>query len=115
MLALVFQLLLSANSAPMSDAQLQAVMHRANLRYDANDYAAALQGYMAAYVAKPMPVLLLRMGRCHKALGQHEAALNYFQGYLREERDPQVRAGIELLVREEEEAVRKERQHVLAT
>jgi tetratricopeptide (TPR) repeat protein len=60
----------------------------------------ALALYSKAYELYPAPALLFNLGQCHKNLGHLDRALFFFQGYLRDQPNPQNRAAVDKLVAE---------------
>lgn len=67
------------------------------------DRAAAL--YAEAYELHPVAPLLFNLGQCHRKLGNHQRAIYFFEGYLREAGDAPNRALVVDLIREERRAV----------
>jgi tetratricopeptide (TPR) repeat protein len=66
------------------------------------DRAAAL--YTRAYELHPVAPLLFNLGQCHRKLGNHERAIYFFEGYLREAPDARNRALVVDLIREQRRA-----------
>jgi tetratricopeptide (TPR) repeat protein len=62
----------------------------------------ALASYQAAFEAKPLPGFLFNIAQCHRKLGHHQQALEFYRRYLT--LDPQTgnRATVEGLIAEEE-------------
>ncbi|HET6613264.1 MAG TPA: hypothetical protein VFG83_14805 [Kofleriaceae bacterium] len=64
------------------DVAARAHFSAAEGRYKAGDYAAAAREYLAAYAAKPMPVLLLNAAQAFRLLGDKRAALANYQKFV---------------------------------
>jgi tetratricopeptide (TPR) repeat protein len=67
------------------------------------DRAAAL--YAQAYELYPVPPLLFNLGQCHRKLDNHERAIYFFEGYLREAPEARNRALVVDLIREQRRAI----------
>jgi tetratricopeptide (TPR) repeat protein len=77
--------------AGKSDARskAKAAVARAQVDYKLGRFQDALEGYRRAYELYQAPLLLFDMGQCHRALGDSEKAIFFFEGYLREETKPE--------------------------
>jgi len=75
-----------AQAAPDPILVKKAKVHveQARLAYNLGKFDEALRGYEAAYRLVPMPGLLFNLGQCHRHAGNHERAIFFFDGYLRE-------------------------------
>lgn len=50
--------------------------------YEREEFALALEAFMAAREAYPMAGFLFNIGQCHRNLGRHEQAISFFGRYL---------------------------------
>jgi hypothetical protein len=84
--AILLALLFSSSPGWSDDATEAARRHfkRGQRAYNAGRYADALKSFERAYRLKPLPGFLFNLGQCHRKLGHHERALEYFSRYLRE-------------------------------
>lgn len=73
-------------------AQAKLEVDKAALHYRLGRFEEALASYTRAYELFNAPALLFNIGQCHKNLKNHERAIFFFQGYLREETNPEKRA-----------------------
>ncbi len=90
--------------------EARAHFNQAQTHYNLGRFERALEEYARAYELYPAPALLFNMGQCHRQLGNHERAVFFFRGYLRETEDEAGRAEVEELVVESEAALEAERQ-----
>jgi tetratricopeptide (TPR) repeat protein len=65
-------------------AQARAQVKKAQLDYKLARFEQALAEYSRAYELYPTPALLFNLGQCHRNLKNHERAIFFFEGYLRE-------------------------------
>jgi hypothetical protein len=79
-------------------AEAKVEFEKAQLHYRLGRFEDALQAYSRAYELFNAPALLFNIGQCHKNLQNHERAIFFFEGYLREETDPEKRALAEELI-----------------
>jgi tetratricopeptide (TPR) repeat protein len=63
-------------------------------------FADALAAYSRAYEVAPLPGFLFNIGQCHRMLGNHERAVFFYQGYLREKPDAKNRAAVDKLIQD---------------
>src|SRR6185503_12674691 len=61
-----------------------------------------------AYELYPAPAFLFNIGQCHKNLKNYERAIFFFEGYLREEKNPDKRALAEALLAESKAGLEKQ-------
>lgn len=79
--------------APQAAAQegveerAQALYAEGETAYAAENYESALESFIAAYELIPVPGLLFNIGQCHRKLGHHQEAADFFKRYLIEETD----------------------------
>lgn len=76
----------------------------ATAQYSAQQYAAALVEYEAAYADFPDPALLFNIAQCHRKLGHNKEAVDYYRRYLHEEPSSPKKAEIEKHIAELERA-----------
>jgi tetratricopeptide (TPR) repeat protein len=62
----------------------EAVMARAGERYEAKDYAGAIEDFKRAYEIKPVSNLLYNIARTYEKLGQFEEAVTYYERFVNE-------------------------------
>jgi tetratricopeptide (TPR) repeat protein len=96
---------------PRAEAKIE--VERAALNYRLGRFEEALQSYARAYELFNAPVLLFNMGQCHKNLKHYERAIFFFQGYLREETNPEKRALAEELLAKSRADLEKQRQELV--
>ncbi|HOX44315.1 MAG TPA: tetratricopeptide repeat protein [Myxococcota bacterium] len=63
-------------------------------------FADALAAYSRAYEVAPLPGFLFNIGQCHRMLGNHERAVFFYQGYLREKPEAKNRAAVARLIQD---------------
>ena len=120
--ALALALLLAATgsavaqpaSPPQSEAARKAEAKRlaeeATSKYNLGQFQAALDGYSKAYETFPAASLLFNLGQCHRSLGNHERAVFFYEGYLREKPNAPNRDVVEELLVEERTSLTKQRE-----
>jgi tetratricopeptide (TPR) repeat protein len=64
------------------EARAAAHFEHGRARFDAGDFDAAIDAYMAAYALVPAPALLFNVGLAYRAKGDAHAAIDFFQRYL---------------------------------
>jgi len=105
-LLLVLVCLTSSNLlAAEADEAMSRDLYETGVRaYSEGRYQHALAAFAAAYDVAQVPGLLFNIGQCHRQLGNHEAAVEYYERYLKEEPDvPEIAA----LLAEERELLAK--------
>lgn len=125
--ALAFLLLLAAGAAgtavaqpaaPQSEAARKAEAKRladdATRKYNLGQFKEALDGYSKAYESFPAASLLFNLGQCHRSLGNHERAVFFYEGYLREKPNAPNRDLVEELLVEERASLTKQREEEAA-
>jgi tetratricopeptide (TPR) repeat protein len=119
LLALVISLVLPrpALSAESHDpkAEARAEVAKATRNYKLGRFEEALAAYTRAYELFDTPALLFNIAQCHKNLRNHERAIFFFQGYLREETDPKRRALAEDLLAKSRAELQRQRNEPLPT
>jgi tetratricopeptide (TPR) repeat protein len=115
LIALASRTLPAAASGDEKDARAAAKIEveKAALHYRLGRFEDALDAYTRAYELFNAPVLLFNIGQCHKNLKHYERAIFFFQGYLREETNPEKRALAEELVIKSRADLEKQRQEVV--
>jgi hypothetical protein len=88
--------------------QARAEFDKAQIQYKVGHFQDALDGYSRAYELFPAPAFLFNIGQCHKNLKNYERAIFFFEGYLREEKNPDKRALAESLLAESKAGLEKQ-------
>src|SRR5262245_42007516 len=78
----------------------KAFVEEGALAYQLGRFTEALAAYEKAYEAERLPALLFNIGQCHKMLGDHERAIFFFEGFLRERPEAKSRPLVETLIAE---------------
>jgi tetratricopeptide (TPR) repeat protein len=92
------------------EERAQALYAEGEAAYAGGNYESALESFNAAYELIPVPGLLFNIGQCHRKLGHHEQAADYFKRYLVEETDEiGNRAEVKELAAEEAKLAEEER------
>lgn len=73
-----------AQYEPVLMKKAKAHVDVARVAYNLGKFDEALRGYEAAYRLVPMPALLFNIAQCYRHAGDHERAVFFFDGYLRE-------------------------------
>ena len=89
---------LAAEAHTSKRAEAKAEFEKAQLHYRLGRFEEALKAYTRAYELFNAPALLFNIGQCHKNLQNHERAIFFFEGYLREETNAEKRALAEELI-----------------
>lgn len=101
-------------AAPQSEAARKAEAKRlaedATRKYNLGQFKEALDGYSKAYETFPAASLLFNLGQCHRSLGNHERAVFFYEGYLREKPNAPNRDVVEELLVEERASLTKQRE-----
>lgn len=108
-LCLVLVLAFVPRIALADKQQAVPLVQQADKDYKLGRFAEALDGYTRAYELFPAPALLFNIGQCHRNLGQHERAVFFFRGFLRDNPSSPNRAVVEELIKESEAALERER------
>lgn len=82
--AIVAALVGSPINAQADRARAKKHFKAGQLHYKLGRFKEALKAFSTAYEAEPMAAFLYNVGQCHKNLGNHERAIFFFEGYLRE-------------------------------
>ncbi len=91
----------SENDACMSDAICRAHYNRARKLSKKDDYEGALEAYESAYRRKPVPWLLINLGRSLHKLGRTQDAIVNYQQFLGEkDPKPELKQKAEQFLRE---------------
>ena len=105
-------------AAPQSEAARKAEAKRladeATRKYNLGQFKEALEVYSKAYETFPAASLLFNLGQCHRSLGNHERAVFFYEGYLREKPNAPNRDVVEELLVEERAALTKQREEEAA-
>jgi tetratricopeptide (TPR) repeat protein len=97
------------------EAQARAKFAQGNLSYDLAEFQKALDAYSEAYRLMPLPGFLFNIAQCHRQLGRPERAAFFYRRYLllSKEAPPSNAEMVEELIREMDEAARKQRERRL--
>jgi|SRR5690349_12342877 len=97
--------------SPPADAKTLAkgIAEEAGQKYNLGQFQEALELYTRSYDTFPAPGLLFNLGQCHRALGNHERAVFFFEGYLREKPNAPNRDVVDELLTEERAALARQR------
>ena len=91
------------NDPCMADAICRAHYNRARKLSKKDDYEGALEAYESAYRRKPVPWLLINLGRSQHKMGRFSDAISNYQRYLTEkDASPELRKKAEQFLREAE-------------
>ena len=105
-------------AAPQSEAARKAEAKRladeATRKYNLGQFKEALDTYSKAYETFPAASLLFNLGQCHRSLGNHERAVFFYEGYLREKPNAPNRDVVEELLVEERASLTKQREEEAA-
>jgi len=96
-----------ARAAESGKERARVEFDKAQIQYKVGHFQDALDGYSRAYELFPAPAFLFNIGQCHKNLKNYERAIFFFEGYLREEKNPTKRALAEELLAESRAAQEK--------
>jgi tetratricopeptide (TPR) repeat protein len=80
-----------AGGSTTRKAAAKAEVQKAQVHYKLGRFDQALEAYSRAYELFNAPALLFNIGQCHKNLRDFERAIFFFEGYLREESNPNPR------------------------
>lgn len=97
----------TAPATPGEQAREHARQGR--LHYQLGRFDQALEEYAAAYELDPVPALLFNIGQCHRQLGNHERAIFFYEGFLRDSPDAPNRATVESLLEESRAELARQR------
>jgi tetratricopeptide (TPR) repeat protein len=102
--------LLLAGFSYASEAKQKAKEHfqNAEARYKLGRFEEALQEYSKAYEFAPLPAFLFNMGQCHRQLNNHERAVFFYEGYLRDKPDAKNREIVERLIKESKQELERQ-------
>jgi tetratricopeptide (TPR) repeat protein len=94
----------AASSAWAQDAADEArdAFMQGKTQYNLGKFEVALEHFSRAYELKPAPLLLFNLGQCHRQLKNHERAIFFLDGYLREDPDTSDRELVQGLIEEQQ-------------
>ncbi len=103
-------LVLAAGLAFADDAKQEAKKHfnLAEQHYKLGRFKDALQEYSIAYELAPLAGFLFNIGQCHRLLGNHERAVFFYEGYLREKPSARNRKTVLRLIGESKKVLDKQ-------
>lgn len=90
-------------------AKAKQLGDEAGRKYNLGQFDAALDLYTKAYDTYPAAGLLFNLGQCHRSLGNHERAVFFYEGYLREKPKAPNRDLVEELLTEERALLARQR------
>jgi hypothetical protein len=90
-----------AHAESKAEQEARSLFREGNKRLEAQDFAAALDLFRAAYARSPNPKILLNLGTTLRSLGREAEAADTYERYLADpQADPKRRAEVQKLVRE---------------
>jgi len=103
-------LVLVAGWAFADDNKQEAKKHfkLAEQHYKLGRFKDALKEYSIAYELAPLAGFLFNIGQCHRLLGNHERAVFFYEGYLREKPNAKNRNAVLKLIKESKRELDKE-------
>ena len=103
-------LVLVAGWAFADDNKQKAKEHfkLAEQHYKLGRFKDALQEYSIAYELAPLAGFLFNIGQCHRLLGNHERAVFFYEGYLREKPNARNRKAVLKLIKESKKVLKKQ-------
>jgi tetratricopeptide (TPR) repeat protein len=103
-------LVLVAGWAFADDSKQEAKKHfkLAEQHYKLGRFKDALQEYSIAYELAPLAGFLFNIGQCHRLLGNHERAVFFYEGYLREKPNARNRKAVLKLIAESKKELNKQ-------
>jgi tetratricopeptide (TPR) repeat protein len=103
-------LVLIAGWALADDGKQEAKKHfnLAEQHYKLGRFKDALQEYSIAYELAPLAGFLFNIGQCHRLLGNHERAVFFYEGYLREKPNARNRKAVLKLIAESKKVLDKQ-------
>ena len=91
--------MLWAQSASDKSAAQEA-FKKGQIQYNLGRFEKALEHFSTAYETMPHGAFLFNIGQCHRHLGNHEKAIFFFEGYLRNLPNAPNRSDVEDLISE---------------
>jgi tetratricopeptide (TPR) repeat protein len=103
-------LVLITGWASADDSKQEAKKHfkLAEQHYKLGRFKDALQEYSIAYELAPLAGFLFNIGQCHRLLGNHERAVFFYEGYLREKPKARNRKAVLKLIKESKKVLNKQ-------
>jgi tetratricopeptide (TPR) repeat protein len=89
-------------------AKAKRLFKKAEAHFAKGRFQQALELYLRAYEAKPLPGFHFNIGQCYRGLNQHEQAVEHFEKYLASP-NPKHRADAERLVQLSRDALEQQR------
>lgn len=100
---------LALGAPDASELEARRLYAEGERQFKLGAFEGALASFTAAYEKKALPGFLFNLGQCHRMLKQHERAVFFFEGYLRDKPEAKNRAIVEGLIAEERVALEAER------
>lgn len=91
-------------------AKAKTIAEDAGRKYNLGQFDSALKLYTEAYDTFPAAGLLFNLAQCHRSLGNHERAVFFYEGYMREKPTAANRDLVEELLAEERALLTKQRE-----
>ena len=95
---------------PETIQRARALSNDGTTEYNLGRFQEALEDFSEAYELYPSAEFLFNIGQCHRELGNHERAIFFFDGYLRERPDAPNRDVVEAAMAESQAALERQRQ-----
>jgi tetratricopeptide (TPR) repeat protein len=96
----------AAGGTPLEEAK--SLTSSAEIQYKLAHFQEAADAYTKAYELYPTPDLLFDIGQCQRMLKNHERAVFFFEGYLRDKPGAANRAVVEQLIADSKAELQKE-------
>jgi tetratricopeptide (TPR) repeat protein len=94
------------------DTEARAAFLEGRTQYNLGNFQAALIRFKRAYELRPAPLLLFNLGQCYRHMRNHERAIFFFDGYLREDPTTSDRELVLGLIAEEKKLLAAQRAKV---
>lgn len=109
MMCLVVTLVVGLGGDALANTKkAKAAFKKGQLHYKLGRFPEALEEFSKAYEHQPLAAFLFNIGQCHRQLGNHERAVFFFEGYLRESPEAKNRQLVEDLIAESRADLKKE-------
>lgn len=93
----------SAHAQDAADTKAREHFKVAQAAYNLGQFDRALEGYSAAYAAKPLPAFLFNIAQCHKQLGSWEQAAFFYKRFIATGDDSVDREKVQQLIAQMEQ------------
>jgi tetratricopeptide (TPR) repeat protein len=102
------------NVSAEARAEAQEHNRQAQIQYNLGRFAEALEEYSAAYELFPHPAFLFNLGQCNREIDNHDRAIFFFEGYLRQLPNAANRELVESLLNESHVTLQEQREREAA-